>query len=150
MGRIFDAVHTFLDGEGIKHQLLEGATALRFGFKTEENQWICMAEVREAQDVLLFASILPKHTEEAHRAAMAELLTRINYGLTIGNFEMNYEHGEVRYRTSLDLEGSEVAPTLIRQLLYANLSTVSRYIGLVERVAAGEASPVEALATLRG
>ncbi len=32
---------------------------------------------------------------------MNEFITRANYGLPSGNFEMNYDTGEVRFRTSV-------------------------------------------------
>jgi hypothetical protein len=148
MGRIFDALRANLDGEGLRYDVLESATVLRFGFRTEQHQWRCVAEVREAQDLLLLVSFLPKRADEAQRPAVAELMMRLNCNLAIGNFELDYDKGEARFRTSLDLEGAGVAPTLIRQLVRANLSTVARYIGALERVAAGEATPAEALAAL--
>ena len=45
---------------------------------------------------------------EEMRVPMAEFLTRANYGLRIGNFEMDFEDGEVRYKSSVDFEGIEL------------------------------------------
>lgn len=147
MGRIFDTVRAFLDGEGNRHEVFEGATALRFGFKTGTAQWTCVIEVREAQDLIIVASLLPGAVAVAHRPAVTETMMRINHVLSVGNFDMDLDTGTQRFRTSVDLEGSEVGPAIVKQLLHANLSTVARYIGALERVAAG-AVPTEALAAV--
>lgn len=44
------------------------------------------------------------------RAAIAERITRIHFGLVSGNFEMNWEDGEVRFRTGIELTG--ISPTI--------------------------------------
>jgi len=33
-----------------------------------------------------------------------EFLTRANYGLNIGNFEMDFQDGEIRFKTAIDVE----------------------------------------------
>jgi hypothetical protein len=40
------------------------------------------------------------------RAAVSELITRINYARTIGNFEFDMDDGEVRYKTYIDLHNN--------------------------------------------
>jgi len=149
MGRIFDAVRAVLDEDGIRYDVIEGVTALRFGFRTEEHQWACLVEVREQQDLLLFVGVVPGRVDEARRAAVGELLHRINYGLAVGNFELDFDDGEARFRTSVDFEGSQLAPGMIRQVLRANLASMSRYLAPIVKVASGQAAPVEALATVR-
>jgi hypothetical protein len=43
---------------------------------------------------------------EKSRSAIAELTTRINYARTVGNFELDMDDGEVRYKTYIDLLNS--------------------------------------------
>jgi hypothetical protein len=148
MGRIFDAVQQLLAAENMRFEVAQGATALRFGFRTEKHSWTCVVEVREQQDFLIFASMLPEAVAEAQRPAVAELLTRINSGLAVGGFEMDWDAGAVRFRTSVDLEGTEPGAPLMRQLLRANLSTTARFYQPILEVAASEKSPVEALAAM--
>lgn len=40
-------------------------------------------------------------TDDKAKADCAEYLARANYGLTLGNFEMDYEDGEVRYKVHI-------------------------------------------------
>ena len=73
-------------------------------------------------------------------------LTRANYGLLIGNFEMDYNDGEVRYKTSIDVEGDRLSKALVKRLVYDNLAVMDRYLPGVLSVIYGGASPTEAIA----
>ena len=47
------------------------------------------------------------NASEECRAAVAEYITRVNYSAKQGNFEMDYNDGEVRYKTYTHCEGLE-------------------------------------------
>ena len=146
MGRIFDAVRGALDAQGLRYDIIDGQTAVRFGYATEHARWACVAEVREADELIVFVSVLADRCAPEHRLAIAELFTRINYGLAVGNFEMDWNDGEMRFRTSVDVEGSPATPALVRQLVGANVTTMGRYLATIGRVARGEVEPAAALA----
>ena len=60
--------------------------------------------------------------------AIAELLTRANYGIRIGNFERDYSDGEIRDKSSLDFECQSLTPTLIRNSIYPAVQTMDYYL----------------------
>jgi hypothetical protein len=148
MPRILEVAQRVLDEQGIRYEAIAGATALRFGFRTEQHQWACVVETREAEDLLLCVAVLPEGAPEGRRAAVAEVVARINIGLALGSFDLDYDGGEVRFRTAIDLEGAEAAPALVRTVIRSNLATVARNIGAIARVIAG-AAPRAALAAPR-
>lgn len=76
---------------------------------------------------ILFQSYLPVAVPEEKRPAVAEYITRANYGTLIGGFEMDYRDGEVNYKTSLDYEDDRLSVALIRQLARSNMSTFAKY-----------------------
>ena len=45
--------------------------------------------------------IAPVKAPVEQRAAVSEFITRANYGLTKGNFEMDFNDGELRYKTTI-------------------------------------------------
>ena len=49
--------------------------------------------------------------------------------MRIGNFELDFDDGEIRYKTSIDVEGGELIDKMIDNLLRANLTTTDRYFG---------------------
>lgn len=83
--------------------------------------------------------------DEDSRAAVAEFITRANYGLGHGNFEMDYRDGEIRYKTTMYC-GDQI-PTFdqIKFLFYANIMTLDRYGNALAKVLFGMATPEEAI-----
>jgi hypothetical protein len=49
---------------------------------------------------------------------VAEFLTRANSGMVIGNFELDFADGEIRYKTSIDVEGDKLSYAIIKRLVY--------------------------------
>jgi len=76
---------------------------------------------------------------------VAEFLTRANYGMRIGNFELDFSDGEVRYKSSLDFEGVGLEPIMIRNAIYPAVQTMDRYFPGLIAVVAGAKSAAEAV-----
>jgi hypothetical protein len=106
--------------------------------------WIAFFEPREEDDQLLVYSIIPFVVPIERRTEAALYLTRANFGLSIGNFELDLDHGEVRYKTSIDVEGAEILEPLIDHLFLANVLTVDRYLVGLQSVIDGTEAGVAA------
>jgi hypothetical protein len=119
------------------------------GFEGNNGQWKCCAQAREEEQQFVFYSICPRRVEPQHRAAMAEFITRANYGIVIGNFELDYADGEVRFKTSIDVEDARLTPPLIHHLVYANLLMTDRYLPGITAIIEGQ-SPQLALELVEG
>ncbi len=96
----------------------------------------------------MFYSLCPVTAPVDKRLVMAEFLTRANYGLTIGNFEMDFDSGEIHYKTSLDVEGDRLSTALVRQLVYANVAIVDRYLPGIMAVIYGNVLPIDAISQI--
>ena len=103
--------------EGVLETAFEGTTTA----------WPCRVHVFDEDHRVVFISAFPALIEDDHRAAVAEFCNRANFGLAVGNFELDLEGGEVRFRTSLDTEGSEPDASLVRNIVVANVLTMDRY-----------------------
>src|SRR5262249_17088927 len=88
----------------------------------------------------------PSNVPEEKRVEVAEFITRANYGLVIGNFEMDYADGEVRYKTSVDVEGGELTAKMVENVIRANVMTMDRYFPGLMGVLYGDRDPAEAIA----
>ena len=146
---LLETVGRFFEEDEWPFEQMEGQTILRTGFRGEKGSWKCYAQVKEEQMIFIFYSVLDAYVPEEHRQAVAEFLTRANYGLIIGNFEMDIADGEVRYKTSIDVEGDRLSMALIRQMVYANVLTMDRYLPGIMQVAYG-GSPEEAITAIEG
>ncbi|HEY9850963.1 MAG TPA: hypothetical protein V6D28_15955 [Leptolyngbyaceae cyanobacterium] len=78
----------------------------------------------------------------------SDFITRANYGTIIGNFELDYADGEVRYKTSIDVEGSNLTFPLIKQLVYTNVTMMDEYLPGIVSVIEGNVEPKDAIAKI--
>ncbi|WP_051463694.1 YbjN domain-containing protein [Leptolyngbya sp. PCC 6406] len=113
---------------------LQGESALRTACQGEKGQWNCYAKVREAAQQVVFYSVCSLQAAPEQRLAVAEFITRANYGLIIGNFEMDWSDGEIRYKTSIDVEGDRLTPALIKRLVYANVMMMDTYFPGIQAI----------------
>ncbi len=148
--KIYNALLRFFD-EGWFFAQNDEEQFLRLFYDGRNGKWDAYAQAREAQAQFVFYSVYPQLISDHQRPPMAELLTRINYGLILGNFEMDYADGEVRYKTSIDVDHSEeLTAALIKPVVFANLGTMDKYCPALMAIAEDKLSPKEALALVEG
>jgi len=122
------------------------AFAMWFGGKN--GTWACLARVSQGRDIFAFYSIFATNVPEEKRATAVDLLTRINYGLPIGNFEMDLADGELRFKTSVDVQGGTLTFEMWKTVVYVNVFTMDMYLPALTKVIDGMASPTDALAEI--
>jgi hypothetical protein len=111
---------------------------IRFGINGDNGSWRCVIAPDEERALFRFYSIREDNTPEGRRPAMAEALSRANYGLNIGNFEIDLNDGEVRYKTSLSLRHTTLTTPLCSQQVSINIETFDRYLPAIDAVVNGE------------
>jgi hypothetical protein len=111
MGRLYDALIMYLQEEDVKFSPLPAETAAIMTFGCENATYLCMARVREEQQQVIFYTVYPLRAPEERRAEVAEFVARVNYGLALGNMELEVDAGEVRFKTSADVRAALFADT---------------------------------------
>lgn len=129
---------------------VENKSLLRMSFRGKHGQWTCYAQAREAQKHFVFYSVAPFNVPENQLWLMAEFIARVNYGLIVGNFELDFADGQIRYKTSIDLEGTQLNSVLIKQLVYTNVLMMDKYLPGIMKVIHSDVSPAEAIAQIEG
>lgn len=79
------------------------APAVLFLCHTKSAIHSCVISVRESRVLLRCMLYVAYRVPPEKQTAAAELFTRINYGLPLGTFEMDFSDGEICYRTGIDL-----------------------------------------------
>lgn len=143
-------VEEFLAEQEWGWEPIEGENALRFSFRGDNGRWFCFVTARDEQNQLLFYSVLDVNVAEEKRNAMAEFLTRANYGLVLGNFEMDYSDGEIRFKTSIDGGEGRLPSEAVKPLVFANLVVMDRYLPGIMAVLYSDTTPEEALERVEG
>jgi hypothetical protein len=147
---IYDTMLQFFTDDDWKISQADGHRAMRMGIAGENGHWNCIASADEEKRQFVFYSLMESKAPEKRRAAVAEYVTRANYGLVLGNFEMDYSDGEVRYKTSIDVEGGVLTGPMIRTAVYANVFTMDRYLPGLMAVIYADVPAAEAIAKVEG
>jgi hypothetical protein len=146
MQSISEATRAFFQADGWPYEEGDDPAVLELGFEGPNGSWTCYADCRDEARQLLFYSILDESAPGDRRPTMAEFLTRANYGLGIGNFELDFSDGEVRFKTSIDVGEAELDAEAIRRLTYLNVGTMNQYVPAIREVMEGKLSPEAAVA----
>jgi hypothetical protein len=143
---LMEAITRFFTEDNWRFDVMEDRPVLTMGFQGENGSWRCFAQVKEEQEQFVFYSVLTTNAPMGKLAQVAEYLTRANYGLILGNFELDFHDGEVRYKTSVDISGGELTQDMIRTLVYVNVLMMDRYLPGLMAVAYAGGSPADEIA----
>lgn len=149
MGALIDNAAEYFRQQKWTIEAASDRPVLRLPFEHQGEVWMCYAEAREEQNRVIFYTVLPVNVPDAQRRTMAELITRANYGLAVGNFELDFGDGELRCKTSIDVSGDRLSHALLHQLVVINLRLVRHYLPAVRGVLAG-ATPFDAITRAGG
>ena len=108
-------------------------------------RFACTFRVIQEKDLMFFYVYVSTKAPEGRRKEVVEYITRANFGSYIGNFEMNMETGDIRYKVSLDVEGGTVSTAMIKNMLSAGVSVVDRYHNGLMEVMVSHAIPATAV-----
>lgn len=150
MAKLRDVVESMLEQDGWVFAPVEGQTTLAMGYKGQSGMWSCYAHVDEERGTFVFYSVTDRPVPEQHRSAAAEFLTRANFGLVLGNFELDLSDGETRFKTSAELGQAEPSIDILRPLVYANIAAMDRYLPGIDGVSRGSLTSAEAIAMCEG
>jgi hypothetical protein len=145
IGPIFQKVLDFFQEDGWPFEQLEDEEILRLEYEGENGKWRCYAHVIEERQRFVFLSSLAGYVPKLMRLEASEYLTRANFGMEVGNFEMDFSDGTVRYRTSVDVEGGELTPVMIKNLVYVNIAVMDQYLPGLTKVVKDGMEPEKAI-----
>lgn len=146
MAGLTDAVVSFLTEIGWPHEV--DGTMVRTVVRTDDQAFPCAVVVVEDLGQLVVYCVHPERAVEDRRGAVAELATRANARLTVGNLEIDLDEGQVRFRTGLAVGDSAVTDDMVKRVIYDNAASAVAYFPLVDAVVEGSMTPLEAVTSL--
>ena len=150
VGRIHDAFTDWLHADDWSFQENPEKSYVVFSFQGQHALWQCVGQAREAQHQFVFYCVAAVKAPEPARSEVAEFLTRANYGLVVGNFELDFSDGDIRYKTSFQAEGLTDLPPLFRSCVYAGVYTADKYFPGLTAVMYGGSTPEQAVQLVEG
>lgn len=102
--------------------------AVSFEHRAGLGAWTVVVRTREPFAQVAVFSVYNYDIPEDTRHRVMEFITRANFGLFMGCFELDLDTGELRLRTSLDFGGDRLSGPLLARLIEHNVSTFERYL----------------------
>ncbi|MBQ9099013.1 MAG: hypothetical protein IJY50_06245 [Clostridia bacterium] len=99
---IYDKIEEYFQEFGWKYRFVEDKEYFRAGFNIDCKLGETTLMVRPRDTFYTVHATIKVNADSDCRLAVAEYLTRANYGLNWGNFEMDMNDGEIRYKILVD------------------------------------------------
>lgn len=138
-----------LNGADLKYQTLrqnENQIVLKLGMQLENGRTDTFIDIRPNEDQVIIQTALPNNIPANHRDRMANFLTRANHGLIIGNFEMDYSDGEVKYKVTFIYDSTiEKSGMVFLRNLFTSFTMMDKYLPGIMSVIYANVSPENAI-----
>lgn len=121
---------------------------VRSGINGDNGEWKIVISPSDEDEVCLMLSIFPQRCPEHRRVACAELLARINYGMLVGGFEMDFKTGRINFKTSHPFAKGQLDTELLSRVVGFNLNCMDKHLPAIMSVMYAGTSPKKALAAL--
>ena len=148
MTPILDTVKVFFETDHWSFFQIPDQPLFFVQFQGENGRWKGLAQADDEHAQFVFYSISPIEIPEKYIAGVAEFLTRANFGMLIGNFEIDLEDGQIRFKTSIDVEGSRLDTAMVKRLVYTNVLTMDKYLPGIKSIIQDDAGPQETIARI--
>lgn len=117
------------EAESLNFSTEEDRGLIRFSMNTEVSPDVRFIARIVNPRTALFTTILPMNIPEAKREAVSEYITRVNYVLLLGNFQMDMNDGELSYKAVGVFEEEDgLTDSVVTRLTYVGFNMFDKYM----------------------
>lgn len=145
---LLEQVIQFLKVEQWQFSQIDNLPILCLRARGNNGEWVAYIRVLEERRQLVFYSLISAKAPADKYGKILEFIARVNSGMIIGNFELDFDSGEIRYKTSIDIRDTSLNSALIANVLYNNVSITDLYFPSLMSVLYSDISPTEAIAKI--
>ncbi|MFW6114563.1 MAG: YbjN domain-containing protein [bacterium] len=127
-------------------QMGDGRT-IQFFIPAGRATHLCLCNVGDC--VLRAFVVVGPHASPERRASVTDLVNRINWSITMGNFEIDPSDGEIRFRMFRDARFDELTDEAIEATIGQMLSCVEHFYPALMSVIWNDVAPEDALALVQ-
>lgn len=107
-----------------------GLFVLNFRFSERVRNVLSVIDVKEDNFIVYaFFPFTVDITDKDQMQRVSEFIERVNYGLINGNFEINYDDGEIRYKCFVNCKNSELSEAVIEESVILPVLMISKKYG---------------------
>lgn len=148
MKQLSELVKDFLDGMGLRHERSDDEKNFKIGFTGDNGHFSAMITVDDVGRRIVVDTMCPINVPKTRLLAVAELTARINFGLALGNLDIDLGDGLILFRTGIKVGRINLDHETLFALICGNLWTMDRYFPAIASVAYGNSTPERAIASL--
>lgn len=145
MAALIDIAEDYLLEIGWKFERDDDNDVIRTGVNANNASFRVIIYSLEDKELLTVYVTQDNNIPKPKRVAMAEFIARANYGLNLGNFDLDMEDGELGYKISVDVEGGQLSRDMVGNMVGAGVSTMDQYYPGMMAVLFANATPEEAI-----
>lgn len=142
---LFRVLYDILNQDGWEFDFDDKNEIIRFEIRGVNANFYAFLIVDEEQESLLCNTHINQKIPHLKRLAVCEFMSRVNYELANGNFEMDMDDGEIRYRTFLDLADAEPSKEQVLNLIWNGVQGFDMYYPGLMKIVYGHLSAEEAV-----
>ena len=150
---IMEAVKNFLDEDGWRYSVESEKGVFRFGVnlrgKLKNVQYLVGINMHD-YNVYAVSPLSADQDDPEQLAKMAEFVCRANYGLKYGNFELDCDDGELRYKCYVNCSGMIPTKEMIGASIRCPAVMFERYGKGIMQILFGDMSPADAINLCEG
>lgn len=148
MSGLFQNVLTHLERDGVQYRRIGSHDAVEMAVAGDNGSYRLIIVVDSERAVVRFLTFVEGKVPEHRLREVMEFLTRANYGLLLGNFEIDLSDGEVRFKAACESENNTLTYTQFQNNLYLSVALMDRYSPGLQRVVQGSADAAAAIADI--
>lgn len=144
----FERVLAYFAGEGIPHNVHPERQTVEASHHGSHGTY--RVEIAWYQGSQRLGVFIRAHTlvPRAHRDRACVLANLVNWGLAVGNFELDPEDGELVYRATLVIADGTLGHAQLHRTLLSSVAAVDYYLPAFQSLAEAGLTPRQALALL--
>ena len=136
--QIVDAVRDWLDGEDWHYEYDADRQVIRSGVSLSSKIKSCKILILFHDDSYTVYLCAPISGDVDDLNELNKYLARANYGLRNGNFELDWDDGEIRYKVYVNCEGLETLPeVIVQESVLCGCAMMERYGNGIAALALG-------------
>lgn len=131
---LFQQTKELLESKDWPLVTLKDGQSLQSLFSAGTYQYNCYIHIHEDTGLIVFYSMYPKKISTEVIPKLVELMALFNWNISWGNFDINPNHGGIRFKTTLRVTPAQLNGDLIDSLALGNVTTLFRYFPAIEAV----------------
>jgi hypothetical protein len=144
-GPIMQIVLRVINARGWRHVRHANRAVVELSLACKHSVVGFFVTARENEQQAIVCAVIGSKVPAERRAAVAEFLSRVNFTFFVGNFDVDFDDGRVRFRAGIDVEGGALADKMVENLFDLSAYAADAYHERLMQVIYGGAHPKDVL-----